>query len=107
MMNGTRQGSVLSPYLVCVYMRGITKDVTTCGTGCHIGGMPACILMYADDVALLAPSWHAQQKLMHVCSESVARVGMTFNATKSTTMIFPPYRAARRVLSTFPNFTYE
>ena len=87
MMNGTRQGSVLSPYLFCVYMRGITKGVTSCGTGCHICGMPACILMYADDLVLLAPSWRGQQKLINVCTELVARVGMKFNATKSMTMI--------------------
>jgi len=49
-------------------MRGITKGVTSCGTGCHIGGTPACILMYADDLVLLAPSWRAQQKLINVCT---------------------------------------
>jgi len=25
----------------------------------HTGGMPACILMYADDLLLLAPTWQA------------------------------------------------
>ena len=45
----------------------------------------------------------AQQKLINVYTELVARVGMTFNATKSTVMIFPPHRTAR--LGTFPNFT--
>jgi len=83
----------------------ITIDVTSCGTGCHIGSMPACILMNANDLVFLSPSWHAQQKLINVCTELVSRVGMTFNATKSTVMIFPPHRTARLVLGTFPNFT--
>ena len=30
---------------------------------------------------------------------------MKFNATKSMTMVFMPHETARRVLSTFPNFT--
>jgi len=26
-------------------MRGITNDVINCGVGCHVGGMPACIII--------------------------------------------------------------
>jgi len=32
--------------------------------GCNIGGMFMNILAYADDVALLAPSWFALQQLI-------------------------------------------
>ena len=85
-------------------MHEVTKDVSSCGTGCHIGGVPACILLYVDDLVLLAPSWRTQRKLINVCLETVAHVGMTFNATKSTTMIFQPHKAARRVLRTFLSF---
>jgi len=49
MENGTRQGSVLSLYLLTVYMRCVTKDVIQTGIGCHIGNNPVCILLYADD----------------------------------------------------------
>jgi len=41
-------------YLFCVYIREITTDVTSCSTGCHIGGMPACILMHAMIYAMIA-----------------------------------------------------
>ena len=43
-------------------------------------------------------------RMINVCLESVAHVGMTFNATKSMTMMFQPYKAARRVLCTFTSF---
>jgi len=39
MKNGTRQGSVLSPYLFTVHMRCFTKDVIQTGIGCHIGNL--------------------------------------------------------------------
>jgi len=53
MKNGTRQGSVLSPYLFTVYMRCVTEDVFLTGIGCHIGSKPVCILLYADDIVIL------------------------------------------------------
>jgi hypothetical protein len=103
MKNGTRQGSVLSPYLFCIYMRSITDSVVHSGLGCHIGGMSVCILLYADDLVILAPSWFAQQKLLNLCNESVASLDMKFNATKSVTMIFLPYKITSRVSYSFPN----
>jgi len=44
MKNGTRHGSVLSPYIFTVYMRRVTKDVIRTGRpiGCHIGNKPVC-----------------------------------------------------------------
>ena len=32
--------------------------------GCRIGGLPVNIIAYADDIVLLAPSWHALQALI-------------------------------------------
>ena len=46
MKNGARQGSVLSPYLFCIYMRSITDGVVNSGLGCHIGDTSVCILLY-------------------------------------------------------------
>ena len=62
-----------------------------------------CILLYADDLVILAPSWFAQQKLLNLCNESVASLDIKFNATKSVTMIFLPYKITSRVSYSFPN----
>jgi len=85
-------------------LREITNDVISSGVGCHVGGMPARIVMYADDLVLLAPTWHAQQKLLNICTESVTRIGVMFNATKSVTIIFAPHKTVRHVLFSFPSF---
>ena len=77
----------LSPYLFTVYMLCVTKDVIQTGLGCHIGRKPVCIFLYADDIVILAQSWYAQQCLLNVCADSITRLGMSLNVSKSVTMI--------------------
>ena len=55
--NGTRQGSVLSPYLFTRYIREVITVIAHCAVGCNITGVFVNILAYADDIVLLAPSW--------------------------------------------------
>jgi hypothetical protein len=75
MRNGTRQGSILSPYLFSVYMRDISRAVINSGLGCHIGSRPCNILMYADDIVILAPSWlQAQQSLLNLCVSHINKL---------------------------------
>lgn len=105
MHNGTRQGSVLSPFLFCIYMRDISNAVVNSGLGCHIGNMPTNILLYADDIVILAPSWVAQQKLLNLCSSYVDMLDMTFNVAKCVTLIFTPTKISRRLSCSFANFT--
>ena len=106
-MNGTRQGSVLSPYLFCIYMRDISGTIAKSNLGCHIAGMPINILLYADDLVLLAPSWSAQQRLLNICANVVAELDMKFNVNKSYTLIFVPYNCSRRVTYSFPSFVLD
>jgi hypothetical protein len=104
MKNGTRQGSLLSPFLISVYMRDVTDCVVNSRLGCHVGGFASCIILYADDIVILSPTWLAQQKLLNLCVDAVAGLGMSFNATKSVTMIFVPYKISSRVSYSFPSF---
>jgi len=62
--NGTKQGSVLSPYLFPKYLRHLLCVISGSHIGCRIGGLPVNIIAYADDIVLLAPSWHALQALI-------------------------------------------
>jgi len=54
--NGTRQGSVLSPFLFTRYIREVLSAIVNSNIGCSIGGCMVNILAYADDLVLLAPS---------------------------------------------------
>ena len=50
MRNGTRQGSALSPYLFCLYMRDVSEAVAGSRVGCHIGNISCNILLYNVNV---------------------------------------------------------
>ena len=103
--NFTASSSIEPELLPSSTLRCVTKDVIQTGIGCHIGNKPVCILLYADDVVILAPSWCAQQCLLNVCADSITKLGMSLNVSKSVTMIYKPYRTARYVPYSFPNFT--
>jgi len=62
--NGTKQGGVLSPFLLSCYIQPLLQQISSCGIGCHIGSMATNIFAYADDIVLLAPSWAALQYLI-------------------------------------------
>ena len=48
------------------------------------------ILAYADDLVLLAPSWHALQLLLDVLHVQSSLIDLTYNVRKTVGMIFPP-----------------
>ena len=104
MCNGTRQGSILSPYLFTVYMRDISQAVINSGLGCHIGSRPCNMLMHADDIVILAPSWQAQQRLLNLCVSHITMLSMSLNVAKTVTVFFSPYKSNCRLHCGFPQF---
>ena len=68
-VNGTRQGSVLSPCIFAIYMDELLQDLRNLGVGCHIGDVFMGAAGFADDVILLAPSRVAMQMMLTVCQE--------------------------------------
>ena len=52
--NGTRQGSVLSPFLFAgIYLNDLLQKLRTMKLGCHIAGFWMVAIGFADDVVLL------------------------------------------------------
>ena len=51
---GIRQGGVLSPYLFAAYIDDLINHVHSKQIGCMYNFLNACIVMYADDILLLA-----------------------------------------------------
>ena len=84
---GVRQGSVLSPYLFAIYMDNLAK------LGQYNRGM--FIILYADDILLLAPTIRELQHLLQICESELISLDMTINVKKSCCIrIGPRNRAA-------------
>jgi len=78
--NGTRQGSILSPFLFARYIRDLLKALLSERVGCHIDGRVINVLAYADDLVLLAPSWYGMQQLLNVLEAQTHAINMSCNA---------------------------
>ncbi len=68
---GIRQGGVLSPYLFAVYIDSVIEKVRTSGHGCEINWAKLGILVYADDILLVAPTVHSLQILLSACEKEL------------------------------------
>ena len=62
-MNGVRQGGILSPRLFNVYIDKLSLNLRNTKIGCTVAGSLINHLMYTDDLLLLCPSAKGLQKL--------------------------------------------
>ena len=62
------------------------------------------MLAYADDIALLAPSWPGLQCLLDVVVQQSIETDVSLNVHKSVCMVFRPCERSKVVLTSFPFF---
>ena len=66
---GVRQGGVLSPNFYGLYVDELFSLLESSGIGCYYLKRFAAALMYADDLAIIAPSLKSLQKLLLICEK--------------------------------------
>ena len=93
MVNGVRQGGILSPILFTVYIDELLQRLSKLGVGCHWRGLFAGCLCYADDLALLAPSAHALRRMLQICSDFAMERNLMFNAGKTQLICFRRHKS--------------
>ena len=54
----TKSGRFLSQVLFALCVSDLTAKLIVANLGCSIGSMSICCLFYADDIVVLATSWH-------------------------------------------------
>ena len=82
--NGTRQGSVLSPYLFSsCYLDDLLVELRELDLGCHIAGVWIGACCYADDICLLAPNPHVLQKMVAICEKYARENNIIFSTNPS------------------------
>lgn len=72
---GVRQGSVLSPFLFAIYLDDIFDY--------RFNDMSSFIILYADDIVLLAQSVGELQHILSVCERELSWLDMNINSKKS------------------------
>ena len=85
---GVRQGGVLSPIFYCIYVDDLVDILTRLGIGCHLQKSFLSLLLYADDMALLAPSLKGLQSLLLATEEYCKQWDILLNAKKTKNMLF-------------------
>ena len=85
---GVRQGGILSPDLYCLYVEDLIDILKAKNVGCHIMNVFLAALIYADDMAILAPSVKGLCILLDACSDYCIEWDICLNAQKSKLMYF-------------------
>ena len=68
----------------------------------NVGGTFYNVLVYADDLVLLAPSCTALQQLLNVFCVHINEIDMTCNVKKTVCVVFPPKNRTKIVSTDFP-----
>ena len=87
--NGVRQGGILSPLLIIVYMDGLSSSLSNPPTGCSIGGVMVNHIMYADDLVIISPSVKWLQSLLDTCAVYGQTHDILLNDDKTVCMYMP------------------
>ena len=78
-LNGVKQGAVLSAILFCIYIDDLLKELRRNRDGCWINGSFVGIIVYADDIALLSPSVDGLQNMINTCSRYAKSHNLAFS----------------------------
>lgn len=87
-MNGVKQGGVMSPVLFSVYIDDLLIELEKSGIGCQIGNRFVGTLAYADDLTLICPTVYGMRKMVAICERYAEQYSILFNGSKSQLMFF-------------------
>ena len=86
--NGVRQGGVLSGLFFGIYIDSVIDNVASMKYGCRLGIHDSSIIVYADDIVLMAPSWTGLQFLIDITCNEAKKLKLEVNKVKSKSMLF-------------------
>ena len=78
-VNGTRQGSILSPALFAVYVDEMLVELRKLGVGCTVAGVYMGAMGFCDDLLLLAPTRDGMQLMLDTCQRFAGKHNLQFS----------------------------
>lgn len=86
--SGSKQGGILSPDFFSIYIDELITRLRKKGIGCFISLLFVACILFADDLALLAPSRKAMQEMIDVCVDFCNSHCLNFNPKKTKVLVF-------------------
>ena len=87
-LQGTRQGSKLSPLLYLCFIDGLIKELEKCNVGFCFMNMNLCSPTVADDMILMSFSNVGIQKMLDICADYSQRWRFEYNPGKCGVVVF-------------------
>ena len=81
--NRVKQGGVLSPILITLYIDKLLIRLKHAHIGCHMNSIFAGALSCGDDITLLCPSICGINRMIDICCEYAKEHAIKFNPTKT------------------------
>ena len=78
-----------------IFINDLALKIKACGKGVKIDDDTVCILLYADDIVLLADNEKELQDMLDILNNWCVSNNMPVNATKSNVMHFRPNSISR------------
>jgi hypothetical protein len=89
---GIRQGGVCSAYFFAIFIDSIVDKIRKeRSLGCYVKNVCVSVLLYADDIIIIAPSVTALQRLFSTCEKELEQIDMQINTKKSACMRIGPH----------------
>ena len=92
---GVRQGDNLSPTLFSIFLNDLATGIKSLNAGINIDNYNLTILLYADDIVLLAPSPEMLQQQIDYVHQWCKKWRMNVNSDKTQIVHFRPIRQPR------------
>ena len=86
--SGVRQGDIVSPVLFSMFLNDLATGIKGLDCGVKINGNDLSILLYADDIVLIAPSEGSLQKMLDFVADWCRKWRMAVNNEKTKIVHF-------------------
>ena len=84
---GVRQGDNLSPTLFITFINSLAEEIKRSGVGVNFNGLKVPILLYADDILLMADNESDLQHLLDIAYGWCRKWRLTINTKKMKSKI--------------------